>query len=889
MARARRLRISGRTLTALASLSLGFAVVSALGSQPAGPSGTSMPEAPTVVRGVQMLGARSVDRQFEDSPVALVSVRWGWDGSLAAERWSPVVLRVLGTEPFRGIAEIEYRQDSTQRARIAVPFSVAAGRESEVEMAVNMPAGAGDITVTLTDGRRGTKVEFGDTGRDGTFVKPLIDSYGCRLLVIDEMSAIDAVRRSFPDSPRGTEGGEQAKADAASTGEHTNDTPLAAQESPPVPPEIEVTGEVSSQQSKGTQASDALLSSPPPLPSNPLDPLLAWQQWNGAPIDSRVFGSLAPTNWASYQSVDVVIAKPSDVLALNDRQQLAFRVWLRNGGHLVLMAHEPGNDTERLLSLLGSNDVLTRAEESPLAVLAPAVGDVYARAHGSRPARTVAEYGDGASLSLRRGRAIMLTDRAVREGWWTEFPLVSHGAEGDSASVRAGVVVGPVGLGLVSVCGFTPSKAARTTAETDMLWRAVLDTHRDRTLDATLRDAPSARNGFSDAGNRQWWNQAALGIALDRATVVRPIKPTLFLVLGLCVTVLVVMVSVGDRLILGRYKLLTRSWLSALGWIAAASIVAAAVPAMVRSGRSSIGRIDVIDAIVLSQADDQTTPTSAHAAGYSVVSLFGGKPETLPLPASPKAHARTFELPEHTGEWWRGCATTPAYYQIGSGINRPLTSPLPLRISESATDSLLRGCIPTPGVAVPQWTLRALTCDLPEVAPDQIPTIRVYGTRWKNPDRVSIDEIEIVSVPEGHRVSQVTFETPQSIGTRMLPAGDTLRRFDIALTPKREDARQSPWNLANSGDATSLGFQGGMQSRGMVMRRLLEAAPPDQPRLIVWMTLEDTDKLPSSVQSHDQHRTSVVRVLVPVQVSPATADGQSPLPTNAPSASRAHD
>lgn len=833
-----------------------------------------MPEAPTFVRGVQMLGARSLDRQFEDSPVALVSVRWGWDGSLAAERWSPVVLRVLSTEPFRGIAEIEYRQDSTQRARIAVPFSVAAGRESEVELAVNMPAGASDITVTLTDGRRGTKVEFGDTGRDGTFVKPLIDSYGCRLLVIDEMSAIDAVRRSFPDSPRGAEGGEQAKTDAASSGEHTNGTPLAAQESPPVPQEIEATGDMSSQQPAGTQASDVLQSSPPPLPSNPLDPLLAWQQWNGAPIDSRVFGYLAPTNWASYQSVDVVIAKPSDVLSLNDRQQLAFRVWLRNGGHLVLMAHEPGNDTERLLSLLGSIDVLTRAEESPLAVLAPAVGDAYVRARGSRPARTVAEYGDGASLSLRRGRAIMLTDRAVREGWWTEFPLVPSGVEEDSASVRAGVVVGPVGLGLVSVCGFNPSKAARTTAETDMLWRAVLDTHRDRTLDATLRDAPSARSGFSDAGNRQWWNQAALGIALDRATVVRPIKPTLFLVLGLCVAVLVVMVSVGDRMILARHKLLTRSWLSALGWIAAASVVAAAVPAMVRSGRSSVGRIDVIDAIALHPTDNQPFPR--HAAGYSVISLFVGKPETLAIPASPRASGKGFELPEHTGEWWRGCATSPSYYQIGSVAGRPLASPLPLRISESATDSLVRGCIPTPGVAVPQWTLRALACEMPVVAADQLPVIRVSGRQRPFPDRVSIDEIEIVSVPEGQRVSHLTFETPQSIGSRVLPPSETLRRFDIALTPKPEDARQSPWTLYNNVDDTALGYQSGMQSRGLTMRRLLEAAPPGEPRLIVWMTLEDTTATRSESSDRDEHHVRVLRMLVPVHVAPESTEKGSP-------------
>src|SRR5438128_1087571 len=64
-------------------------------------------------------------------PVMLAS--FGFGGVYAAERWGPITVSVTpGDKPLSGSIIVEYAQDQTQSARIAVPFAATPERTTYV-------------------------------------------------------------------------------------------------------------------------------------------------------------------------------------------------------------------------------------------------------------------------------------------------------------------------------------------------------------------------------------------------------------------------------------------------------------------------------------------------------------------------------------------------------------------------------------------------------------------------------------------------------------------------------------------------------------------------------------------------------------------------------------
>lgn len=151
---------------------------------------------------------------------------------------------------------------------------------------------------------------------------------------------------------------------------------------------------------------------------------------------------------------------------------------------------------------------------------------------------------------------------------------------------------GPIGLGMVSITGFDPDVFANEDriAATEMAWHA--------TMAPLIADR--LERGRQRLGGSRWDDYSLDTIStlavlgwVSRAPVV---GSGAFLAIFAMMFMLAIALGPIDRFVLKRLRSLHRWWLTAVAWIALATIGAWMAPSHVRSGPTSVGSIRVVDA-----------------------------------------------------------------------------------------------------------------------------------------------------------------------------------------------------------------------------------------------------------------------------------------------------
>lgn len=355
-----------------------------------------------------------------------------------------------------------------------------------------------------------------------------------------------------------------------------------------------------------------------------------------------------PLGWLCYDSVDAVVAKAEDLAHADSRARSALMTWVEAGGRLIVEADGAG--------------------DSWIELVGPGVLDIA-------PLKTLTTGSwagsDARSLSAR---AIRPTPAGLFDGWDVFWPVAGDGGAGLGAR-------GPVGAGMVTVLGVDPRRlpAMVSKEDTRRLWRplftgdgiGILPKH-VRTVDPNWQTYMWMSSSGADAPQMN-----AIRTTLDNNAQLAPFGDAAFVVIAGAVLLLAACIGPLDAVILRRRAVSRWSWLSAIGWISAASILAYAAPMVMRSGESIVSRTRVVDVI-----DDGTRRGAWTTA---LTSVFAGQPLRV-------------EYPTSDGSWWRGVSPV-------QGLRGSTRTFAPVITRLSATDP--RSLTPDP-VPQGQWTYRAL-------------------------------------------------------------------------------------------------------------------------------------------------------------------------------------
>lgn len=260
-----------------------------------------------------------------------------------------------------------------------------------------------------------------------------------------------------------------------------------------------------------------------------------------------------PTDPMAFQGLAAVVIDGALAARLEPDGLRALREWVISGGRL-LIANADNNAIQLILSNYAPDRlVIGQAQEAILPRSLGGPGDIVARLFD--PATLPAGW------------------KAPRE----TGRLVAHG---------------PVGLGEVFVVGFDPD----TLADDDLI--AATETAWHGTLAVQIEDRLEL--GRAALGGGAWDVQsvpsAALIAGLNWVSRAPAVGTGAFLAIFAMMLALAITLGPIDRFLLKRLRSLHRWWLTALAWIALATVGAWLVPTKVRSGPTTVGNIRVIDA-----------------------------------------------------------------------------------------------------------------------------------------------------------------------------------------------------------------------------------------------------------------------------------------------------
>lgn len=376
-----------------------------------------------------------------------------------------------------------------------------------------------------------------------------------------------------------------------------------------------------------------------------------------------------PRQWIGLDAVDAVVIGQDALELLDAAQARALRSWLETGGEVVLILGPAGSSWRELLGDGPAAEFLDIGDQTQRQLSGVEV-DAF-----DLPASDEVVY-------RMPARPIRLSARARDLGWLPRGPARNNGASDlileTVAAEAALIAAGPVGLGRLTVLGFDP-------LEIHPLQKSAVA---PRVIVGVLPATTGEGNRFGWYGSmsgRDYVQNTVLQSAVD-AVVRAPVFGLWALIaVGVGVTALGLMLSVFDGLYLKRKRLQHRSWLTAIGWIMIASVIAFTAPALLRDGDSQVGHAVWIDAV-----DQGDGPAIARRA--EIITVFSGRPQFAPMdPGSDRA-------------WVRG--VSPQYYFSRAGLLPPLILP---QSNDRRADT---GSTP-PGVACPQWSLRVLAAVSP--------------------------------------------------------------------------------------------------------------------------------------------------------------------------------
>ncbi|MFN8818313.1 MAG: hypothetical protein ACK5ZV_16455 [bacterium] len=666
----------------------------------------------------------------------IVSLTWGVGGQgMRADHWSPLVVTLApGREPFDGVLLAEHIQDSTQRTTVARPVAVAA-QPLRVELTLNVPGNLRDMDLTLLDSRGTPVARWSASGhRSGDEVLP----FG-------------------PINP-----GSGVVLAASADVEWLSDMGVAAL--------------------TGVDPSDRLST--------------------GAVRSARLAAADFPTTPQAYDGVDVLVVSGEDALSLEPRQVSAVREWVLSGGRLVVVQGVPGSGWRRWLPPGPAGEVITLDQPLPGAVPA-ALAKALTAEHTAPPAakrsddtadaeeperltaaKALASLARAVPVSQVPQRRITLTPVGVARGWR------AHWGEAADQAVSA---TGPVGLGMVTVLGLNPARAAQMINDAAIA-RAWVETL--RTLPVRWEIAAPTNNDVAANWGNWYWRPSVRGTAVGRALAAMaeapPVTHTMALAIGGVLVLLALLLGPVDLLVLGRLRLRHRSWITASAYITIASTVAWWLPQVLRSGRTTFAAVQVIDAVpqVIGLAPSSAGAASgeAWAAAWpelayvsEVGTAFAAErlsPALRPIAAGAFVQGTSYAQPDPWGN-----------ARLLADL-RMLSTPAPLGSSPDAWGGLTASaenpppaCVPIGGrLSMGMWTVRsflqrARIADAPRVA-------------FTPPDAQGVVSLRIEGLPAGAMLTAGSVGAGGRWGLLDLPQSQT--GTDAAPTDVSAPANAAP-------------------------------------------------------------------------------------------------
>lgn len=484
---------------------------------------------------------------------------------------------------------------------------------------------------------------------------------------------------------------------------------------------------------------------------------------------SRIRPNTLPRSWAAYDGL-MLVAVGGDDAAMADPLELdQLHRWVRSGGRLAVQV----GATEDWRMWLPP-EARTLVDAAPL-LSDDAPGELASLLeHGAQVLDTdlprVGEQIPSRTLALSR--------EAFTRGWMTRWRNPDNGRE-------SGLIAeGPVGFGWVTLVGVDPKRVTETVsnASAGVLWRDAI-----RTATADLREQID-REYFVGYGYPYSTRQSAMIASLSTLADMPPVGDGVFFLIVLGVALMALLMGPFDALVLKRLRQRHRSWLTALLWIAIASALAYAAPALLRDGDTRLNTLEVVDLLPAER--------SAGTPGYAtrLTGVFASRSGRMQFTDIPQASL------------WRG-ASALMEYETGGGLSWSLVTSQSARRDESGWP---RGN-PIDAMGMSIWTFRTFQSHGPATIP--LSALQIEPTLGDWP------RVIVRNLPEGARIKSALLQTAQGWMPLASPSPyqdgvsmEAVSRFPLPgppeiWTPASATARRTYWNSYEESFHPALAFE----------------------------------------------------------------------------------
>jgi hypothetical protein len=401
--------------------------------------------------------------------------------------------------------------------------------------------------------------------------------------------------------------------------------------------------------------------------------------------------------WSAYDGVSVVVVRASAITEMPERARRAMLEWQRGGGEIIIFVDDASILWRRWLPDGPAGEVIHLDE--PRQVTTPGNFDEFP-VHSAKSDIGNPDLAKPA-LSMN-ARVITLTPLGASQGWELVYEL-------DEGPIAGFAARGPVGLGFVTIAGFDPGRATavRSKKAASIAWGAVLER---LVRGDDLKDSQRFPYYASSSGATQG-ESAAIDLLVDATIKGEGISLKVLFVVLAVLAAFVLAIGPVDAIVLRRLGLRHWSWLTALGWIALASVLAVQIPNRTMGGDTHIGRAVVTDAVLGSDgsviASWSTGLTTSYAGRTGVV----GPRDTRP------------------GSWWRGVSPLEVWQWGGS---KPAGALSTLRLSQRPEIAQGGARVTTSPAKLTQggWTARALLDVTPAPPPVYARVVTDGQSKW---------------------------------------------------------------------------------------------------------------------------------------------------------------
>jgi len=612
-----------------------------------------------------------------DASIPQIELVFGFDGVYGAGRFAPVtVLLTGGTEPFSGTVTLRYRQGGAQSIASVAAVAATPGRTVEVPLLLSPPPRLDALEVEVHNhlGRRVQTLNYrlGATMSGNDLPLPNAYSGATSLFVI------------VGDSP-------------------------------------------------------AIMSMN-----------LALQRWHGQVRIQRTTVNVPPNSLplhdSAYEGVHLLIVDEQAAREIEPARAAAIRQWVASGGRVLVLTGRSGSAWRTFLPGPAANaievgDTITLAGLADLdAELEElATRRVFGERPNVPPSRwpPVTDESETTAQELRirpaatvLARPIRLLDIGEAMGWKTRW--IATDSADQHTRPAALLAEGPAGLGWAVVLGTEPRflpDPVNTQSELLVLRAAISNILAD--FDALQQEARSHGwfSGPIPMSVESMTSQSAQsqGFQVLLEGIESPTWAILFV--GIAMVLLALLVGPVDFLVLRRIGLSHRSWLTALGWITIASLIAYMLPNVTDRGTTRLAQLHTVD-MIAAPAEGASAPVPPIAWRTSLVGLYSATRDLLTIVESADVAARTSEQGgtesaaaarriAPPGGVWRGVAPTQTYWHQSqpTGVRLPMVQSAPPP-QAAVRDVAWRGLAPGNATAtggqslqpvnVGPWTLRTL-------------------------------------------------------------------------------------------------------------------------------------------------------------------------------------